>query len=70
MGLGFSRLQGSKIHVILDTIIIINVILDTIIIINVTLVSCFVNECKRYAIFAYVFDVAFVLCFVNDLILA
>ena len=42
-GTGFSRLQESKIHIILDTII------------NVNLVLCFVNECKRYVIFAYVF---------------
>ena len=34
------------------------------------LVLCFVYECKSYVIFAYVFDVAFVLCFVNELILA
>ena len=55
-GVGFSRLQGSKKHIILDTII------------NVTLVLCFVNECKRYVIFAYVFNVVFVLRFVNELI--
>ena len=55
-GTGFSRLQGSKIHVILETII------------NVTLVLCFVNECQRYVIFANVFNVTFVLCFVNELI--
>ena len=56
MGAGFSRLQGSKNHVILDTII------------NVTLVLCFVNEYKRYLVFVYVFNVSFVSCFVNELI--
>ena len=57
-GTGFNCRQGSKMHLILDTII------------NITLVLCFVNECKRYVIFAYVLNVAFVLCFVNELILA
>ena len=55
---GFSCLQGSKIHIILDMII------------NITLVLCFVNECKRYVIFANVFNVALVLYFVNELIAA
>ena len=40
----------------------IHVILD--IIINVNLVLCFVNECKRSVIFAYV------LSFINELIFA
>ena len=57
-GAGFSRLQGRKIHVILDTMI------------NVTLVLCFVNECKRYVIFANAFNVAIILSFVYELILA
>ena len=50
----FSRVQGSKIHPILDTIII------------VTLVLYFVYKCKRYVISSNVFNVAFVLCFVNE----
>ena len=51
---GFSRLQGNKIHIILDTII------------NVTRVLCFVNECKRYVIFDNVLMLPF-LYFVNEL---